>query len=86
MGDVGDDAGAWPVTEDVRRNARYDRVDLVLREQPGVWRKVSAVRARRDAQRWREAGKRRGWVVKQVRTDSGWDVYGVVVETQGETQ
>ena len=75
------------LTEDEwRRNPRYDRVDSVLREQPGVWRKVVAVRENRDAQRWREAGKRRGWAVKQVRTDDGWDVYGAVpINGQGET-
>ena len=69
-----------------RRNPRYDRVDGVLREQPGVWRKVVAVESKKDVQRWREAGKRRGWVVKQRRTESGWDVYGTVVETRGETR
>ena len=63
-----------------RRNPRYERVDAVLREQPGVWRKVVAVKSRNDAQKWRQAGVRKGWVIKQRRTDDGWDLYGCVPE------
>lgn len=73
--------------DDWRRNPRYDRVDLVLRETPGRWRKVVEVREKRDAQRWREAGKRRGWLVRERRTEAGWDVFAQVSETtQGETR
>jgi hypothetical protein len=61
-------------------NPHYTKVDAVLREQPGVWRKVVAVRHRRDAQRWRQAGQRKGWIVKQRRSDDGWDVYAMVNE------
>jgi len=79
--DVDEDVNGW------RRNPRYDRVDAVLRETPGVWRKVRDVGEKRDAQRWREAGKRRGWLVRERRTDVGWSVYAQVPDTtQGETR
>jgi hypothetical protein len=65
-----------------KRNPHYDKVDAVLREQPGVWRKVVAVTDKKDAQRWRQAGQRKGWSVKQRRSETGWDVYATIVESE----
>jgi hypothetical protein len=69
-----------PASTRGRKNPHYDKVDAVLRSQPGVWRKVVAVTNRNDAQRWRQAGHRKGWQVAQRRTAAGWDVYATVVE------
>ena len=66
-----------------RRNRKYDEVDAVLRAEPGVWRKLVHVTERRATVKWRQAGNRKGWQVSQRRTDTGWDVYGCVPETEG---
>ena len=70
---------------DGRVNVKYVEVHRVLAETPGKWRAVVDVTERRDAQRWRQAGKRKGWEVRQVRqADGGWRMFARV--TKGENQ
>ena len=66
---------------DGRVNVKYVEVTRVLAETPGKWRAVVDVDHPRDAQRWRQAGKRKGWEVKQVRqADGGWRMFARVTE------